>query len=269
MTDVWIKENLNAIIKQFEDEKFWSTVSNSHDKKKSNILVSSSNAFKLSSSRRHINELSLESISWRVMQKYSFVAEFQKTAQIKFDVIDNRETWQVVDRSKTERVKITSLKWVFKCKTNENEYLLKFKARIVVRHDLQMINNAQDVYAVILTSKTFRMLMTLIVAYELKTRQLDAINAFLNAKNYEIIYCYISDKYRLSGKIYKMIRVLYDQRKSLLLWLRLLTVKCLELELKLISNESCLFIDENDIIMFFFVNDLIFAYRPDRENAIE
>ena len=43
----------------------------------------------------------------------------------------------------------------------------------------------------------------------------------------------------------------------------------MKLELKLISEELCLFIDENEIIMFFYVDDLIFAYRIDRKEATD
>jgi hypothetical protein len=34
-----------------------------------------------------------------------------------------------------------------------------------------------------------------------------------------------------------------------------------------ISGESCLFTDENDILMFFYVDDIIFAYRIDRQQT--
>jgi hypothetical protein len=40
------------------------------------------------------------------------------------------------------------------------------------------------------------------------------------------------DEYKQSEKVFRMIRALYEQRKSSLLWLRTLTVKCFELELK-------------------------------------
>jgi hypothetical protein len=66
-------------------------------------------------------------------------------------------------------------------------------------------------------------------------------------------------------KVFKMIKTLYKQRKSSLLWLCTLIVKCLKLELKSISDESCLFTDANDILMFFYVNDVIFAFKIDRE----
>jgi hypothetical protein len=42
----------------------------------------------------------------------------------------------------------------------------------VIRNDFQDVDS-QDVYAVTLTSKVFRMLMTLVTAFHLKTRQLD------------------------------------------------------------------------------------------------
>jgi hypothetical protein len=87
----------------------------------------------------------------------------------------------------------------------------------VIRGDLQMVDNAQNVYAATLTSKIFRMLMIMMTAYELKTRQLDVVNAFLNAINDEIVYCYMPDEYKQSGKVFRMIRALYGQRKSSLL----------------------------------------------------
>jgi hypothetical protein len=148
-----------------------------------------------------------------------------------------------------------------------NEKNRKFKTRIVIKEDLQMIDNAQNVYAAILASKIFRMLMIMMIAYRLKTRQLNALNAFLNAINDDVVYCYMSDDYKQSEKIFRMIRILYDQRKSSLLLLRTLITKCLKLELMLISDESCLFIDENDVFMFFYVNDVIFVYRMNRQQT--
>ncbi len=85
-----------------------------------------------------------------------------------------------------------------------------------MRNDLQNADS-QDVYAATLTSKVFRMLMTLVIAFHMKTRQLNAVNAFLNAHNDELVYCQMSDDYRLDDKCYKVIRALYDQRKSFLL----------------------------------------------------
>jgi hypothetical protein len=206
--------------------------------------------------RIHISTLPSSSAHWRAMLKHSHEDEFRKVAQLEFEIIENRDTWEIVNKSIVNQ-KIISLKWVFIYKNDSNDYLTKYKARIVVRDDLQNVDS-QDVYAATLTSKIFRMLMTLMIAFHLKTRQLDVVNAFLNAHNDEFIYCQMSDEYRLDDKCYRVIKALYDQRKSFLLWLRILIIKSLELRLKLISEKSCLFIsNKDDIIMFFYVNDII------------
>jgi hypothetical protein len=79
----------------------------------------------------------------------------------------------------------------------------------------------------------------------------------------------MSDDYKLGEKCYKMIKAFYNQRKSSLLWLRILITKCMKLELKFISEKSCLFINQNDIFMFFYVDDIVFAYRVDREQVVQ
>jgi hypothetical protein len=87
----------------------------------------------------------------------------------------------------------------------------------VIRDDLQKVDNAQDVYAATLASKIFRMMMTLIADFHLKIRQLDVVNVFLNVFNDEKIYCHLSNEYKQFKKILKLLRALYEQRKSFLL----------------------------------------------------
>jgi hypothetical protein len=87
----------------------------------------------------------------------------------------------------------------------------------VIRDDLQKVDNAQNVYAATLASKIFRMMMTLIADFHLKIKQLDAVNVFLNVFNDEKIYCHLSNEYKQFKKILKLLRALYEQRKSSLL----------------------------------------------------
>jgi hypothetical protein len=49
----------------------------------------------------------------------------------------------------------------------------------------------------------------------------------------------------------------------------MLIIKCIQLKLFLISEEFCLFINRNEIFMFFYVDDIVFAYRVDRQQAAE
>jgi hypothetical protein len=94
---------------------------------------------------------------------------------------------------------------------------------------------------------------------------LNLINVFLNAFNDETIYYHMSNEYKKFEKMFKIIKALYDQRKSSLLWLRILIDKCIEFELKSIFDESCLFSNEKRILMFFYVNDIVFVFRKTRE----
>ncbi len=220
-----------------------------------------------SSSKFHISNLSKSFFHWRAMLRHSHAEEFIKAAQMKYNVIETRRTWKIVD--KRDDYKLISLKWIFIYKSDSNDFLFKYKARIVIRDDLQKVNNAQNVYAATLASKIFRMMMTLIADFHLKIKQLNAVNVFLNVFNDEKIYCHLSNEYKQFKKILKLLRALYEQRKSSLLWLRILIDKCIELELNSIFDEFCLFSNDNEILMFFYVNDIVFAFTASREKNAE
>lgn len=174
----------------------------------------------------------------------------------------------MIDKNDDQMIQPVPLKWIFIYKFNENGYFSKYKTRLVIKKDFQKMN-IQDVYAVTLIFKVFRFLMIFVVAFDLKTRQLNAVNAFLNAKNDDSMYCFLSDDYKKLDKIMKMLRALYDQRKSPLLWLRILSMKCIEMKLHQISKKSCLFINENGVIFFFYVNDIVIASRPNQRNNVD
>ncbi len=135
----------------------------------------------------------------------------------------------------------------------------------MIRDDLQKVNNAQNVYVATLASKIFRMMMIFVADFHLKIRQLNAVNVFLNVFNDEKIYYHMSNEYKNFKKILKLLRALYEQRKSLLLWLRILIDKCIEIELNSIFDEFCLFWNDNEILMFFYMNDIVFAFTASRE----
>jgi hypothetical protein len=182
---------------------------------------------------------------------------------MKYDVIETKKTWKIVD--KRDDYKLISLKWIFIYKSDSNDFLFKYKARIVIRDDLQKVNNVQNVYAATFASKIFRIMMTFVVDFHFKIRQLNVVNVFLNVFSDEKIYCHMSNEYKNLKKILKLFRALYEQRKSSLLWLRILIDKCIEFELNSIFDEFCLFSNNNEILMFFYVNDIVFAFTASRK----
>jgi hypothetical protein len=79
------------------------------------------------------------------MLRHSHIKKFLKIAQMKYDVIEIQKIWKIVD--KKEDYKLISLKWICIYKSDSDDFLSKDKARIMIRDDLQKINNAQNVYA--------------------------------------------------------------------------------------------------------------------------
>ncbi len=63
----------------------------------------------------------------------------------------------------------------------------------------------------------------------------------------------------------KLFWALYNQKKSFLLWLRILIDKCIKFELNFIFDEFCLFFNDNEILMFFYVNDIVCAFIASRK----
>jgi len=59
--------------------------------------------------------------------------------------------------------------------------LLKYKARLVVRGDLQPKQD-KDIYIVTLVVRVFRFLIAVLVYFDLEAKQFDTINAFTNTK---------------------------------------------------------------------------------------
>ena len=206
--------------------------------KKSKLFVNHATffaAFMIETNRININQFHFSSLSdsffnWRTMLKHFHVNEFFETAKIEYSILKIRKTWIIIDKNDNQMINSVSLKWIFTYKINENDYFSKYKTRLIIRNDFQKFD-IQNVYAITLTIKIFKFLMTLTIAFDFRTHQLNAVNAFFNAQNDDSIYCFFSDDYRKSKKIIKIMRALYDQRKSSLLWLKTLILKCIKLEL--------------------------------------
>ncbi len=240
----WTSEKIQRIF------VFHITIMIAFSTKTSKLVIKTTSSFKF-----HINNLSKSSLHWRIMLRHSHLEKFLKAAQMKYDIIETKKIWKIVN--KRNDYKLISLKWIFIYKSDFDDFLFKYKARIVIRDDLQKINNAQNVYAATFALKIFRMMMILVADFHFKIKQLNVVNVFWNVFNDEKIYCHMSNEYKQFKKILKLLWALYDQRKSFLLWLRILIDKCIKFELNSIFNEFCLFSNDNEILIFFYVNDTV------------
>ena len=125
------------------------------------------------------------------------------------------------------------------------------------RKNLQQTD--QDVYIVTLIIKIFRALMIIVIAFNLNTRQYNAINVFVNSDIDELIYCKSSNEWKSANELFLLLRALYDLKQSSTLWYKHLFNTFNELELEQVSGIECLFIN-NYMIVVFFVNDIAVLY---------
>ena len=72
---------------------------------------------------------------WRALLRHPYTDEFMKAANVEWEALFHKETWEIVDQDEAIQP-IMPLKWVFTYKTDSDGYLAKFKARLVVIGDL-------------------------------------------------------------------------------------------------------------------------------------
>ena len=207
---------------------------------------------------RHRDSMPMEPKSWRQMLTHPFKADWIAAAGREIKELEKRGTYEYKSVEDTKNKTPLPLLWVFKYKFDTDGYLSKFKARLCVRGDLQ--TTEQDTYAATLAAKTFRALMALASAFNLEIQQYDAVNAFVNAKVDEEIYCYCPEGFRRPGSVWKLKKALYGLKQSPLLWYQEMTEALEKLGLNPVPGVHCLF--ANDwLILFFYVDDVVALCR--------
>ena len=136
---------------------------------------------------------------------------FINAAKLEINYQEKKGTWEEVPRP--DNVKVLPLKWVFTYKLDDQGFLVKYKARICVRGDLQPYTG-EDLYAATGAYKTFRIFMAIVGAFDLECDQMDAINAFINAPIKEDVYVQWPPGYKKRNTVLKLRRALYGLRVS-------------------------------------------------------
>jgi hypothetical protein len=158
------------------------------------------------------------------------------------------------------KTQILPLKWVFTYKFDEDGYLYKYKARLVVRGDLQ--NEWGDTYAATLAARIFRLLIAIAAAFGLQAYQYDVLNAFLNAPLEQLVYVRTPEPFvHQMGELLELKRALYGLKDAPLLWYKHLKETLIRLGLRPIKDVPCLFTSEQ-LIVFFYVDDIVVLVHP-------
>jgi hypothetical protein len=116
-------------------------------------------------SRLHRDQLPPPSRRWKDSKKHPFRQEFKAAAAEEFKSCQEKGCFETTSTTVVNS-QILPLMWVFTYKFDEDGLLYKYKARLVVRGDLQ--KDWGDTYAATLATRVFRFLMALAAAFGLK-----------------------------------------------------------------------------------------------------
>jgi hypothetical protein len=154
-------------------------------------------------SKLHKNDLLVESRYWKQMLRYRFSQKFQIAVQKKFSELEKKALFSEWKK----RINQEFLIWMFKYKFDIDDYLKKFKTRLCVKNDFQSTN--QNIYAITLIAKTFRVLMIISIVFNLKIWQYNVVNAFINSEIDEELYSECSNEFFRFDYCWKLNKALY------------------------------------------------------------
>jgi hypothetical protein len=193
-----------------------------------------------------------------------FGDNFQRAMEIEWRELRAKGVFGHTEQSKaTADSEVLPLMWIFNYKTDGDGYLSRFKARLVVRGDLQA--PLDNTYAATLAIRNFRALIAIANYFDLELKQYDVPTAFLNAQIDRKLYAETPKAFRhIEGEIMLVLRALYSLKESPILWYNELRQQLIKLGLKPVEGFPCLY-TSRWLILFVYVNDIVMAFH--RSNA--
>ena len=210
--------------------------------------------------RLHQSRLPTPPKFWKDLDKHPMRDQFKAAAQAEWEKLSTKGTFRPV-RRQTVRGQLLPLMWVFTYKFDQDGYLAKHKARIVVRGDMQRYSIYQDTYAATLAVRVFRLLMAIATFFNLEIYQFDVITAFVNAFLDEDIFVRYPDGFEVPDMALKLVRALYGLKRSPLLWYKELSATLQKFGLHEVKDAPCLFVNKH-LIVFFYVDDICILCHP-------
>ena len=103
-------------------------------------------------------------------------------------------------------------------------------------------------------------MLAIVAKFDLKTLQMDAVNAFVHAEIDELVYMRLPPGFGQPNKVAKLNKALYDLQQSPLLWQTKFMTALKDLGFSEIPQEPCIMI-RGGIICFSFMDDIVFAFQ--------
>lgn len=156
---------------------------------------------------------------------------------------------------------------MFKYNTNKHNCLQKCKTRLVVCGNQQK-NYDLPTRATTLTIILLHVLLAVAVKFNLETLQLNAVNTFVYADLDKMMFLRMPPRYGKNNKVLRLNKAFYGLQQSFFLWQQKLMKEIERLGFKTIPQELYV-VQKYSIIGFFYIDDIVFAYKKDQTNKIK
>jgi hypothetical protein len=214
--------------------------------------------------RYHRKDLPPPPRSYKELKKHLLDKWFVEAMEVHMRSHREMKSFEKCHRSVAKKAHVLDCMWVFTYKFDKHGYLVKAKARLVVRGDQQARTTIENTYASTLAGKSFRTLMAIAARFDLELIQWDVVNAFVHADLPYDVFMKLPPGYSEENTILKLKKALYGLRESPLLWQRKFTATLRELGLEPVPHEPCCW-TKDGVIIFFYVDDIVVAYRKENE----
>ena len=190
---------------------------------------------------------------------------FKEAMQVEIQALESMGTWEVVKRSSVKKHVLPGT-WAFRRKRYPDGRVRKLKARFCVRGDKQIEGiDYFETYAPVVSWSTVRLLLVASLAFDLKTRQVDYVNAFAQGDLEEEVYLEIPKGFRADSDdgeeyVLKLKKSLYGMVQSPRNFFNKLSSALHARGFRSSKIDPCLFIHE-DMICLVYVDDCIFFAR--------
>jgi hypothetical protein len=186
------------------------------------------------------------------------------------DSLNKLKVFKLIEKSKVKHIKLVGTKWVFDYKINEQNEIIRHKARLVVLGCQQTKDvNFTETFAPVAKVKSIKLLLSLAAQHNLEIHQLDYDTAFLNAQLDEEVYIHIPQGFDQSSKdtlCFQLLKSLYGLRQASRQWHKTLHSTLIKLGYQPINTDPCIYIKYVEscplpIILCLYVDDTLVAFN--------
>ncbi|POS85489.1 hypothetical protein EPUL_006268, partial [Erysiphe pulchra] len=199
-------------------------------------------------SRLHLKDLPPPPQNWHQLQNHPHCDGFKTAARVEFNGLQLQGTFKDISDS-DDKTKPIPTKWVFTYKFDDDGYFRKYKARLVVRGDLQ-IPTEKDTYAATLAVRLCRAVLALASYFSLECNQFFVTNAFPHASldddDDDEVLIYYPEGFENQSRLLRVLKALYSLSASPRLWYDNFSKTLKIFDVKGYGKNSCSF-----LIMFY------------------